>query len=189
MGRVNSTSQTADVRGKVGGTVLSSNQQGGYAKGFTPPRQVRTPAQQAQRANFAMLIQYWQSLGATTRAAWTATAKLPGWERHDWWGNAYTLTGQQLFLATATQLQRVGVGAFGAPPTAAAPPPPPPATAFLRCSGSSGPSLVSLTPPYSAGVAYVLLDVSYRIPLGADEPGNQFYPFLTFTAPGHGPGR
>lgn len=187
MARVNSASQVADTRGKIGGTVVSSNAQGAYMKSFVPPTLCRTPAQQAQRAQFARYCEVWQGLTPELHALWNATAALPGYERLDWWGNPYSMSGQNLFLATATLLIRVGVPVPLVPPLSGIPPPPPLATAALQHSESLPVSTIALSPPYGAGVAYVLIDAAYRIPRAATSPGGPLTPFYAFTAPAVGP--
>lgn len=156
-------------------------------KGFVPPTLRRTPAQQEQRRLFAYYTYQWSLLTDPQREDWADCAALPGYERYDWWGNPYALTGQQLFLATCFLLARVSAGLPAGPPLSAVPPPPPDATAELRYSLSLAHSEIALTPPWPVGVAFCLLDVNYRIPVTADAPSGPFTPFYSFTDPDCGP--
>jgi hypothetical protein len=187
MARVDSSSTTADIRGRIGSLVLSSNAQGNYAKVFVPPSLRRTPAQQEQRRLFALASQTWLTLSSAVQDDWNDCAATAGYQRYDWWGNAYYLTGQQLYISTFLLLNRVGAGAPSGPPLSAVPAAPPTLSVHWYWSPDTHQSTIELTTSFPASVDYALVDFSYRIPPGSSSPASPFVPLTLFVNPDNGP--
>lgn len=178
------SSPLAAVRGRVGANVVSSNATSGYVKAFVPPTLKRTPAQQEQRLLFSQLSQNYGNLGVTDKALWKAAAALPQWQRTDWFGNPYTLTGQQLYLSVNSDRRRVGAFDLSQPPLSSTPAAPPTVTGILQYQGSGAPSLLSLNPPFPADAAYVFVDVQPRLGAWPEQPNGPLSPFYAFTSGG-----
>ena len=182
MGTVDPSSAGADIRGRVGGTVSSSNAQAHYVKAFVPPTQSRTPARQEQRRIFKLLSQAYAALDWVPRAAWMSCAADPAYARFDWWGNPYQLTGGQLFISVASDLLRVGLPVPTSPPDGASPPSPPTLTAELHHSRSALPSSISWDHPWAPGLDYTLIDVCYSRSPNPIVPPAPLSPFLHLTS-------
>lgn len=182
MATLDKTGTLAQLRGRVGGTVVSSNGQAAYVKAYAPPVRPRTPAQQEQRRLLAAAALAWQTDGLPYVAAWAAAAADPAFTRYDWFGNPYQMTAQQLYVATWLCLQRVTVPVLSLPPAASTPPTPPTAVAVLRSSISPGPCQLALSPSSIAPGDYVLVDARLQTGFRALALNGPYSPLCYFTS-------
>lgn len=86
----------SDMRGAIGGTIVSRNSSGPYAKANAMPTNARTLKSIAQRALFGQLSSCWRELSAEEMNAWNLAAELT--PRQNSMGEEYFLTGFQLFM-------------------------------------------------------------------------------------------
>jgi hypothetical protein len=186
MATLNKLSVLADLRGKVGGLVVSSNAGAGYVKPFIPPALKRTIYQQLQRGWFAEASQAWTWLDEGDQNDWSDCAASPGYERHDWFGNAYKLTGAQLWVSTYLALKRCGLGVPEGPPLSAPPAAPTAPVIYLYSSDEVETSSLQFPGAAPAGAAHLLVDFCYKIFSVAPKPRGSFTPFLAVNSDDHG---
>lgn len=86
----------ADIRGSIGGNTFARNPAGSYVRNRTIPVDPSTVPQQARRALIGYLSSSWRDLTQSQQNSWIAAT--PSFPRVDSLGQAYTLTGQQLFI-------------------------------------------------------------------------------------------
>ncbi len=132
---------SSDARGKLNGVVFSRNTFGTYIRALASPVQPRTTYQQEVRSALATIAKQWRDLSQTQRDGWNALAsQVP--PRTDSLGNAYQLTGFQLFC----ELNFNGYLTTGAIPSITNPPAQPvnvpsPQTVTVAATGGPTPSL------------------------------------------------
>lgn len=101
--------------GSLAGTTASHNRAGQYLRNRrTPVNVVGTGRRAAIRTYFGTAAKGYAALSATLQAAWTSYAA--SYPITDALGQSITLTGQQMFVSIATQLQNVGQALPTAPP-------------------------------------------------------------------------
>lgn len=105
--------------GSLAGTTASHNRAGQYLRNRRSPVQpIGTGRRAFIRSAFGSSSSAWASLSVTNQAGWTAYAAAH--PITDSLGQAITLTGQQMFVSVATQLQNVGQAIPSVPPASAA---------------------------------------------------------------------
>jgi hypothetical protein len=105
--------------GSIAGTTSSHNRAGQYTRNRRSPVQpVGTGRRAFIRAAFSASSKAWQALSAINQAGWTSYAA--SHPVTDALGQSILLTGHQMFVAVATQLQNVGAALPTVPPVSAA---------------------------------------------------------------------
>lgn len=96
-------SLTTDIRGKIGGVVMSAARTGVVIKSHGVPRRQPSAAQQSRRQIFAAALYYWRNLGGTYVAGWNTGASGLTWKNS--LGQTFVPTGlmlwQQAFMNAA----------------------------------------------------------------------------------------
>lgn len=87
----------SDVRGAVGGVILSRNKSGAYMRKNTSPTNPSTPSQAEVRSVFGSLSSAWKGLTAEERDAWKAAAESKQYNRTNQLGIVVQPSGFQLF--------------------------------------------------------------------------------------------
>lgn len=87
-----------EMRGKLGGTVLTRNASGAIARNWVNPVYPGTAPQLSSNNRFALVVGEWQALSESEREAWVAAAELPQWAYTNKVGEVVQPTGQQLFV-------------------------------------------------------------------------------------------
>jgi hypothetical protein len=105
--------------GSLGGTVFSHNRGGRYVRNRSTPTNPNSTGQQNVRANLSQAVAAWKnSLTATNRSSWdTYAANTPVLNKL---GDLVNLTGQQMWIRTATAAYQIGldpVTLFASAPT------------------------------------------------------------------------
>lgn len=155
----------APQSGSQAGTTASHNRAGQYYRNRRSPVQpVGTGRRASIRSWFGAASTAWSALTAANQAAWIAYAN--GHPITDALGQSITLTGHQMFVAVATQLQNVGVALPTIPPVSSATTAPV-ASVFtvthlgvitITLSGTGSASdfiLIAFSAPVSAGVTFM----------------------------------
>lgn len=150
--------------GSIAGTTFSHNRAGQYTRNRRSPVQpVGTGRRAAIRSFFGASSTAWAALSAANQAAWNAYAA--GHPITDALGQSVTLTGHQMFVSIATQLQNVGQALPTIPPVSSATTAPS-ASVFtvthlgvitITLSGTGSASdfiLIAFSAPVSAGVTF-----------------------------------
>jgi hypothetical protein len=155
MAKIKTASLLAEIRGKLGGTVFSSNGAGFYCKSLVTPIQPRTPAQTTHRAVFSDAVRQYSSMSPAQIAAWIAYAADPTNTRYDYFGDPYLPSAINQYAAVnmlrnAAGLARTNIAPTGAPPSAL-----PTMSVFVDFVPSPGNSTITNTAVFPATVAYV----------------------------------
>ena len=150
--------------GSIAGTTSSHNRAGQYTRNRRSPVQpVGTGRRAFIRASFGAASTAWAALTSANQAAWIAYAA--SHPITDALGQSITLTGHQMFVAVATQLQNVGQALPTVPPASAATTAPVASvftvthlgviTITLSGTGAAGDFiLIAFSAPQSAGVTF-----------------------------------
>lgn len=104
-----------DGRGKLNGTVMSSNRGGGYCRTKVSPSQPRSARQLTVRSRLSGFAQSFRSLTADEISAWNAAVSQ--WARTDIFGKVKNPTGLDLYVRLNARLDDIGVAAITTPPT------------------------------------------------------------------------
>ena len=150
--------------GSIAGTTFSHNRAGQYTRNRRSPVQpVGTGRRAAIRSYFGAASTAWAALSAANQAAWINYAA--SHPITDALGQSITLTGQQMFVSIATQLQNCGQALPTVPPVSSAVTAPS-ASVFtvthlgvitITLSGTGSATdfiLIAFSAPQSAGVTF-----------------------------------
>jgi hypothetical protein len=155
MASLDKTGSYYQLRGRVGGIVVSSNATTSYVKAFTPPKNPGSTLTNARQVGFATVSAGWNALNILQKLAWANAALLPEYQKTDWFGNTYSLTGRQLYM----EIGLIRFLAFGTVPGNPPVDPPPLGTPFAFFSLSSSNAVIPSTfswigvwPPTAAAV-------------------------------------
>lgn len=113
MAKILFTAFLADARGKVAGTVFSKNKSGAYARTKVTPANPRSPRQSAVRAALSSLSSGWRALTQDQRDQWVAATA--DYSSTNQFGNAFKMSGANLFIALNANLTTVGETAIDSP--------------------------------------------------------------------------
>ena len=102
MAKLKLSSLLADLRGRLGASVISSNASGGYVKQYKRPISRHTPLTSQARHYFSTCSFAWSLLSPLQRDSWRAWAQLPFNARLDWFGDAYFLSSREMFFSVQT---------------------------------------------------------------------------------------
>ena len=117
MAKVKLNSLLADLRGKIGSTVFSSNASGFYASLPKTPRQPRTTMQSEYRNAFSYLSAAWTDVSVSDKALWTTYAERADNARLDWFGDTYYPSSRNQFISLNLCRLMAGESATETPPT------------------------------------------------------------------------
>ena len=160
MARIKLNSLLADLRGRYGTTLFSSNGAGFYARPIVIPRNPRTLKQQTTRGIFSTLISRWNTLDSTDKDLWTTYAARPDNERLDWFGDPYFPTNRQQFISLNTLRLISGNLPVDEPPTSDRPNPLPQMKAMFSPTGTPNNSYIDAPDPFHVSVFYVAVYLS-----------------------------
>ena len=105
----------SDIRGSIGGTVLSRNNGGAYAKARVCPVNPNSAAQQVVRSIMASMFTFWSALSAGVRTAWGVYAANVSMVNR--LGDVINCTGYNMYARTRAVCQRIGIAIPAAAPT------------------------------------------------------------------------
>ena len=202
MARIKLNSLLADLRGRYGTTLFSSNGAGFYARPLSLPRNPRTIKQQTARGNFSTLISQWNALDVANKALWTTYAARADNERLDWFGDPYFPSNRSQYISLNTLRLTAGYPPVDEPPTTDRPDPLPQMKAMFSPTGSPDDSYIDAPDPFSPTIAFVavylsawlrpgrlspvtpprwlgLFDVSYFGPIDVQSESEALFPFVS----------
>ena len=160
MARIKLSSLLADLRGRYGTTLFSSNGAGFYARPIVIPRNPRTIKQQTARGIFSSLISQWNALETTDKALWTIYAARPDNERLDWFGDPYYPSNRAQFISLNTLRLTAGYPPVDVPPTTGRPDPLPQMKAMFSPAGAPDDSYIDAPDPFQPNNAFVAVYLS-----------------------------
>jgi hypothetical protein len=99
MAKIKLNSLLADMRGRFGSLVISSNSSGHFLRVLKTPTQPNTPAQSAHRNTFSVLVKAWNQISQSDRDDWATYAARPDNERFDWFGDGYFPSSRAQFIS------------------------------------------------------------------------------------------
>lgn len=175
MAKIKTTSLLAEIRGKLGGIVFSSNGHGFYAKSLVTPVQPRTQAQTERRNWFSDAVRSFNAMTPIQIAAWQAFAADPTNTRYDYFGDPYLPTAINQYASINLLRQSAGLSRTNTAPTGALPSALPNMSVFIDFQAAGGNSTLSALAAFPASVAYV--HVLFRIwaSLGRTSPPLPLY--------------
>ncbi|RME51998.1 hypothetical protein D6783_06130 [Candidatus Woesearchaeota archaeon] len=97
----------SEIRGSIAGQVFSRNGSGAYIRNRVTPVNPQSASQSGVRQNLGAIATAWKDLTEQQRNAWKAAAA-GGFTQRDSLGNAFQLSGQQLFMKLNTALFAAG---------------------------------------------------------------------------------
>lgn len=106
----------ADMRGSIGGTVFSRNNNGAYTRNRSSVTNPQTPAQQAARLAFGSISTAWGNITASERTGWVTAAAGARGLYVDSLGQSNHYSGQQLFMQVNAVREVFGLGIASAYP-------------------------------------------------------------------------
>lgn len=160
MARVKLNSLLADIRGRLGSVVFSSNAAGFTCSVYHPPVNPQTPSQSASRSVFSLLISSWNLLSPADRALWAAYSARPDNERLDFWGDPYYPSSRAQFISLNTARLQAGMDILETPPTSDLPLPLPAFEGCVYPGSSASDSFLNPLDSFHASIAYVHASVS-----------------------------
>jgi len=160
MARVKLNSLLADLRGRLGSVVFSSNSAGFYCSIYKRPVNPRTEAQSDRRTAFSNLIKSWNLLTPAEQVLWTTYAARSDNERLDWFGDPYYPSSRAQFVTINSYRLQAGLSITTTAPTGNLPSPLP---AFDGCVYSAADGSTSYLNPqaaFDASISYVWMSLS-----------------------------
>jgi hypothetical protein len=155
MAKIKTASLLAEIRGKLGGTVFSSNGAGFYCKSLVTPIQPRTQAQTQHRAIFSDAVRQYGAMTAPQIAAWIAYAADPTNTRYDYFGDPYLPNAINQYAGVNTLRAAAGLARTNTAPTGAIPSGLPNMSVFIDFVPSPGNSIITNLAGFSVSIAYV----------------------------------
>lgn len=170
MAKIKLNSLLADLRGRLGSTVFSSNGSGFYAKPAAAPAQPNTSAQSLSRNRFSRLVSSWNLLTPAQRAGWTSYAAQVDNARTDWFGDTYYPNARAQFLIINTYRLLAGTTITDTAPTGALPAALPAMAAGVDPDGSGFTSYINHTAAFDASILAVHAAISITSSPGKNTP-------------------
>lgn len=155
MAKIKLNSILADVRGRLGNSVFSSNGAGYYMKVMSPPINPRTPGQNSRRAAFSFLVKAWSYLDSTDRDTWSTYAAQSDNTRYDWFGDPYLPSARAQFIIVNSIRLQAGLSATDTAPTGALPADLPAFSAGIDPEGKSFTSYIDPGDVFDASIEYL----------------------------------
>lgn len=115
MARVVFGQGVANMKGRIGGTVFSTNPSGAYARNINRPSYRRTARRNNNLPDINTLTQLWFYLEPETRIAWNDYSSAHTWQNS--FGVVKHPTGSNLFISLNTNRLDLGLSTFDDPPT------------------------------------------------------------------------
>jgi hypothetical protein len=172
LAKIKLNSLLADLRGRFGSVVVSSNRSGGYIKSLVVPSNPRSALQNAQRLMFSRLVYGWNLLDAPTRALWLTYSQRADNERLDWFGDPYYPDSRQQYISLNLLRLSAGDSVTDTPPTSALPPALPDLLGIV-CGTGAIDSYLDVDSAPDPDIVYVVLHVAL-----ASNPGRSTPPHL-----------
>lgn len=170
MAKIKLNSLLADMRGRMGAVVFSSNGAGFYASPLKTPIQPNTDRQSATRNAFSRLVKSWNLLSIAERAAWTAYAAQVDNARTDWFGDVYYPNARAQFISINTTRLLAGEDITATAPIGALPATLPAMTAGIDPDGSGFTSYIDAAATFDASILAVHAAVSITSSPGRNTP-------------------
>ena len=170
MAKVKLNSLLADMRGRLGSVVFSSNAAGFHVRTLKTPSQPNTARQSAQRNLFSRLVGAWNLLSSTDRADWTTYAAQVDNVRADWFGDPYYPNARAQFVSINTARLQNADSITETPPAGALPSPLPSMGAGVDPSGAVFSSYIDALAAFDASILYVHAAVSLVSSPGRNTP-------------------
>jgi len=147
MARIDQNSTLGGVRGAAAGLVISSNDQGWFARSMRAPSTPRHASQIVQRHLLSTLGALWRGLSPEDRTTWADQAADPDWKRLDWFGVPYSVGGYGLFVACNAPLLMMNVATLDEAPDPVFPDAPAIEDAVLIRAANSASGSVTFSAP------------------------------------------
>lgn len=160
MAKIKLNSLLADLRGKYGSTVFSSNGSGFYAKQLKPPVRRSSLPQQAQRSTFSTLSKSWDTLADSDKLLWKTYSERADNERTDWFGDPYYPSARAQYMSLNTLRVNSGAAATDTPPTSDLPYPLPSMSAMIAAVPGPDDSYIDALDVFPGDVAFVHVGIS-----------------------------
>lgn len=173
MARIKLNSLLADLRGRFGSVVVSSNKNGFYVKTLKTPTNPRTVLQSNHRLNFARLTYGWNLVSAPNKALWLTYSQRADNERLDWFGDPYYPDSRAQYISLNLMRIAAGLAVTDTPPTTDRPADLPDMLAGIDASGGFD-SYVDNDAAFDASIIYVHLAVSIATNPGRETPPTPF---------------
>lgn len=170
MAKVKLNSLLADLRGRLGSVVFSSNAAGYHCRVLKVPTRTPTAAQSAIRTRFSSLISAWNLLTPTERGLWTTYAAQVDNVRYDWFGDPYYPNARAQFLSINTARLQVGDSITATAPTGTLPAALPTMSAGIDPSGVAFTSYIDNDAAFDASIDMVHCAVSITNSPGRGTP-------------------
>lgn len=156
MAKVKLNSLLADVRGRIGSNVFSSNAAGFYVKIMKAPVNPRSIGQSAIRSRFSFLVKNWTLLSVAERDAWGVYAARPDNIRYDWFGDPYSPNARAQFVSINTARLQAGLAYTATAPSGSLPADLPSFSCGIDPQGATFDSYLSPDAAFDGSIAYVL---------------------------------
>jgi hypothetical protein len=174
MARVKLNSLLADLRGRLGAAVFSSNGAGFYAKELKIPVNPRSTAQSASRSTFSRLVKSWSLLDEADRLLWATFAADPTNTRYDWFGDPYNPNARAQFVSINTYRLLAGLPVTESPPEDPLPLDLPAFLAGVDVPGTSFDSYADPDAAFDASISYVHIALAISPSPGRGSTPNNF---------------
>ena len=160
MAKLKLNSLLADLRGRFGSVVISSNRAGFFIKTLRTPTNPRSFSQSLHRSLFSRLVSSWSTLTPAERDTWVTFAARADNERLDWFGDGYYPSARDQFISIG--IMRALAGAVFEPeaPTSDRPAALPDMLAGIDPLESLFTSYIDHDAPFDGSIAYVHAAVS-----------------------------
>lgn len=170
MAKIKLNSLLADVRGRLGSVVFSSNAAGFHCRVLKAPSGSVSVLQNNQRTRFSRLVSSWNLLTPAERALWTTYAAQVDNVRYDWFGDPYYPNARAQFFSVNTARLLNGDTITATAPTGSVPAPLPAMGGGVDPSGVSFTSYVSNLAAFDASIMYVHIAISVTNSPGRSTP-------------------
>lgn len=170
MAKIKLNSLLADMRGRMGSVVFSSNAAGFYASPLKTPIQPNTARQSSTRNTFSRLVKSWNLLSSTDRATWTAYAAHVDNARTDWFGDTYYPNARAQFVSVNTARLLAGAAIIETAPIGALPAVLPAMGAGVDPDGSGFTSYINALAAFDASIFAVHAAISLTSSPGRNTP-------------------
>lgn len=170
MAKIKLNSLLADMRGRLGSVVFSSNGAGFYASPLKTPVQPNSSLQSATRNSFSRLVKSWNLLSVSDRASWTAYAAQADTARTDWFGDSYFPNARAQFISINTARLLAAEDINATAPTGSLPAALPAMAAGVDPDGSAFTSYIDNSAAFDASILAVHAAVSITASPGRGTP-------------------
>jgi hypothetical protein len=114
MAKIKYSALVSGMRGKLNGSVMSSNRSGDYIRNKVTPTNPQTASQVQKRSYMTLFSQAWRALSEAQRQAWQGAVS--SWSTTDVFGDVKNPTGSTLFTKLNIRLANVDQGPIDVPP-------------------------------------------------------------------------